>query len=114
MLYVHKVKTRALIQKTKLKRFSFSLLLLLFFLLFLSLVRKGALFFYSLKKHMANAWTRKEVREKDYKNNYWFNLWGPVVESRETLREKFSLSQFPLYLKNDGDLSRQTSQTCFF
>ena len=36
--------------------------------------------------------------------------WGPFLESPETLR----VSQFPLYLKNGEDLSRQILRTCFF
>ena len=38
----------------------------------------------------------------------------PFLESSETLRAILRVSQFPLYLKNGEDLSRQTSQLFFF
>ena len=40
--------------------------------------------------------------------------WGPFLESPESLRAIFRVSQFPLDLKNGEDLSLQTLHLSFF
>ena len=41
-------------------------------------------------------------------------LQGPVSRKSRNFTGHFRVSQFPLYLKNGEDLSRQTSQSLFF
>ena len=45
---------------------------------------------------------------------YWDSHLGPVSRKSRNLTGHFWVSEFPLYLKNGEDLSRQTSQSFFF
>ena len=44
---------------------------------------------------------------------YKIRFWGPFLEGPETLRAIFGVSQFPLYLMNEEDLSSQISKSFF-